>query len=177
MRLGCTIRFTAGALLSGIPAVLLVVVIVFPRVWSEPSVRQLPTLGQVLLADSHRYSPGISPASSKGPVSTDLAVIDYTPFEAQLGPGIYDAMAAHDDGIDGPIRSAILRYLEKHLKEPKARILLWKYRDEGDRYADWLIRRYTDSLPQGIQETLYYDKVDMPRKDEIRPDKSLDGWK
>lgn len=182
MRTRSIILTTIGSLSGAATLFLLLFWLAFPRWWPDLVIRYSPSLGHVLLADSYRAERDAKRPSGVLVRSYPAEnVPDYSRFESRSGPDLYTIMTAHDDGIGGRKRSAIIRYLSRHLDQQKARIPLWAWRDAGDDSADWVLQQYTNSIKQGIEVRdtgLQYDKLDFPRKDEIRPSRQHeDEWK
>lgn len=173
MRASSGILIVMGVLLSAAVIFLLLFWFAFPQWWPEVVIRHSPSLSHVLFADSHRFEQASEPTASGGVIYPDQRTADYSRFEKRLGVDIYAAMVAYDDGRGGRVRASIIRYLGEHLKQQKARILLWKYRDAGDDSADWVLRQYTNSIHQGVDL-----RPVIQQKDDFRPSRErTDEWK
>ena len=177
MRRSSAILITVGMLLSAVVVFLLLFWFAFPRWWPEVVIRYSPSLRHVLLADSYRCDVVLL---DSGDTFGRVDIADYGRFGRLYGDRLFTEMAACDDGSNFAVRWVVVEYLGEHLHEPKARKVLWDYSDKGDENARSLIRRHAATIPQGIdvrQKDLYWDRMDMPRKDEIRLDKLSDEWK
>ncbi len=179
MRRSSLVLISVGSLFGAAMIFLLLFWFAFPRWWPEMVIGYSPSLGHVLLADSYRAERLSGGLFVRSYPAEDVP--DYSRFESRSGPDIYTTMAAHDDGPGGRKRYSIIRYLSRHLDQQNARIPLWTWRDAGDDRADWVLQQYTNSIKQGVEVRdtgLRYDKLDFPKKEELRPDKlRMDEWK
>jgi hypothetical protein len=119
MRISSGILISLGVLLGTAVIFVLLFWFAFPRWWPEVVIRYSPSLGHVMLADSYRaqsgYRSGVSASLSRGGIVIEREPGDYHRFEQRLGDGIYQAMAACDDGLHGQVRSVIINYCGNHL--------------------------------------------------------------
>ena len=147
MRTRTGILITIGALLGAMVVFLVLFWFAFPQWWPEVVIRYSPSLRHVLLADSYRFERAHHADIAPYP---QYWLVKCSRFEKQFGSTIFEKMESYDDGNGGRLRSVIIRYLGDRLDQQKARIMLWKFRNAGDQEADWVLREYTLSLPQGV---------------------------
>jgi hypothetical protein len=156
-----------GSLLGMMAVFLLLFWLAFPRWWPEVVIRYSPSLGHVLLADSYRaenggYRPGVSASLTRPGIVITRESSDYHRFEQHLGDGIYQAMAACDDGLHGRIRQVILNYCGWRLHHPKARAVLWAFSDAGDDAARRIVYRHVDTTPQRVDAATVEERQRRP---------------
>lgn len=166
MRRSSAILITVGMLLSAVVVFLLLFWFAFPRWWPEVVIRYSPSLRHVLLADANRaengYGAGVGASISRPRIVITREPADYHRFEQRLGDGIYQVMAACDDGLDGRIRSAILNYCGQHLHHPKSRAVLWTFSDAGDDNARRIVYRHVDTTPHRVDEAEVQNRQRRP---------------
>ena len=137
----------ASILLAGVMFLLAFFWFACPRWWPDLVIKHSPSLRHALLADSYRS--GLRSDDSP-PGGRPITLTDYARFEQIHGDGIFAAMAACVNGSDPELTSAILLYLGRHMHQPAARAIVWRYSDRGNTLARSLINNHANTLPQGI---------------------------